>query len=113
MSHIVRIQTQVRDAVAVAAACSRLGLGPPESGTFQLFSGQATGLAVRLQGWRYPVVCRLATSELSYDNFDGVWGDAQKLDEFLQAYAVEKAKLEARAQGYTAIEQKLEDGSIK
>ena len=35
------------------------------------------------------------------------------LDLFLQAYAVEMAKLEARKQGYSAYEQPLSDGSIK
>jgi hypothetical protein len=35
------------------------------------------------------------------------------LDEFMQGYAVERAKLEARKQGYTASEQLLADGSIK
>ena len=35
------------------------------------------------------------------------------LDRFLQLYAVEKAKLEARAKGYPVTEQALEDGGIK
>ncbi len=50
---------------------------------------------------------------LCYDNYNGRWGDQQHLDFFLQIYAVEKAKLEARKQGYSAIEQPLADGSIK
>jgi hypothetical protein len=113
VSHVVRIETQVRDAVAVAAACSRLGLGPPEPGTFELFSGQATGLAVRLPRWRYPVVCQLPTGELAFDNFAGAWGDRSELDRFLQRYAVEKTLLEARRQGHVAIEQPLADGAVK
>src|SRR5437763_1598727 len=35
------------------------------------------------------------------------------LDRFLQMYAVEKAKLEARKKGFTVNEQALQDGSIK
>jgi hypothetical protein len=35
------------------------------------------------------------------------------LDAFLQAYAVEKAKLEARKQGHSVSEQQLADGSIR
>jgi hypothetical protein len=35
------------------------------------------------------------------------------LDRFLQAYAAEKTKLEARKQGYTVTEQQLADGSLK
>ena len=41
------------------------------------------------------------------------WGAQQELDRFLQAYAVEKAKLEARKRGHVVTEQSLSDGSIK
>jgi len=41
------------------------------------------------------------------------WGDQVQLDRFLQAYAVEKAALEARKLGHTVSEQLLADGSIK
>ncbi len=113
MSHIVRIQTQVRDPAAIAAACTRLGLAPPEPGTFTLFTSPAEGLAVRLPGWTYPVVCQAEQGELAYDHYGGAWGDPAELDRFLQAYAVEKARIEARKQGYRVSEQPLADGSIK
>jgi hypothetical protein len=113
MSHIVTIQTQVRDAAAVSAACQRLGLPPPAERTVRLFSGSACGLAVELPDWNYPVVCELASGSLKFDNFGGNWGNPQELDRFLQAYACEKAKLEARKQGHSVTEQPLADGSIK
>lgn len=113
MSHIVRIETQVRDPVAVTAACSRLKLPPPEQGTFQLFAAEATGLAVRLPAWHYPVVCQTASGQLAYDNFGGAWGDPAELNKFLQAHAIEKARLEARKAGHSVTEQTLVDGSVK
>jgi len=113
MSHIVTIQTQVRDPVAVAAACQRLGLPQPVQGRFRLFSGEVAGLGVELPGWRYPVVCQTETGEVKFDNFEGRWGEQRQLDAFLQGYAVEKAKLEARRRGHSVIEQPLADGSIK
>ncbi len=113
MSHIVQIQTEVRDPAAVHAACRRLDLPEPVFGTTQLFSGEATGLAVQLPAWGYPVVCDTATGKLHYDNYDGDWGDPQQLDRFIQAYAVEKAKIEARKRGHSVTEQSLADGSIK
>ena len=58
MSHIVSIKTEVRDPLAVAAACRRLGLPEPVHGTAKLFEGEATGLLVRLPGWLYPVRLR-------------------------------------------------------
>ena len=113
MSHIVQIQTQVRDAAAVQAACRRLGLPAPEQGTVKLFSGEATGLAVQLPDWKYPVVCDTASGQLQYDDFEGRWGDQRELDRFMQAYAVERAKQEARRHGHSTTEQTLADGSIK
>jgi hypothetical protein len=113
MSHIVSIQTQVRDPIAVAAACERLQLPPPSVRTVQLFSSEATGLVVELPGWRYPVVCHTDTGTLEYDNFSGRWGDEAHLQKFLQRYATEKVKCEARRAGYSAVEQLLSDGSIR
>jgi hypothetical protein len=113
LSHIVSIETEVRDAAAVQAACRRLGLEQPVQGTIQLYSAEATGLSVQLPGWNYPVVCDLASGQLQFDNFRGYWGEPKELDRFLQAYAVEKAKIEARRKGHSVTEQALADGSIK
>ena len=50
---------------------------------------------------------------MRYDNFSGHWGDQTQLDRFMQLYAVEKAKLEARKKGYQVNEQSLQDGAIR
>jgi hypothetical protein len=113
MSHVVTVQTKVRDPAAVAAACQHLGLAAPAQGTARLYSGEATGLLVQLPGWQYPVVLDTATGEVRYDNFGGRWGEQAQLDRFLQLYAVERAKLEARKKGYQVSEQALQDGSIR
>jgi hypothetical protein len=113
VSHIVTIATELRDDAAVSAACRRLELPPPLSGTAQLFSGQATGLIIRLPGWTYPVVIDTASGQVQYDNYNGIWGDQAQLDHFLQSYAVEKARIEARKKGHQVTEQSLADGSIR
>ncbi|MCE9552039.1 MAG: DUF1257 domain-containing protein [Planctomycetes bacterium] len=113
MSHIVSIKTEVRDPAAIAAACHRLNLPEPVSGKTTLFSGDVTGIAVNLPDWMYPAVCDTATGQLHYDNFSGRWGDQKELDRFLQMYAVEKARIEARRSGNTVTETQLADGSIK
>jgi len=46
-------------------------------------------------------------------DFNGHWGSQEHLDHFIQAYAVEKARIEARKRGHTITEHKLADGSIK
>ena len=113
MSHVVTIKTAVKDAAAVRAACQRLGLPQPVQGTHRLFTSSATGLGVQLPRWRYPLVIHTDTGQLEFDNFKGHWGDSAKLDQFLQAYAVERAKAEARRRGHQVTEAKLSDGSIK
>ena len=113
MSHIVTVKTQIRDPVALAAACSRLGLKPPVHGTAQLYSASATGHIVQLPGWTYPAVINTDTHEAHVDTYNGAWGDPKELDKLLQAYACEKAKLEARKAGHSVTEQTLADGSIK
>ena len=113
MSHIVSVATEVRDIAAIRSACRRLSINQPEEGTFTLFSGKATGIAVRLPDWTYPVVCDVATGSLKYDNFEGRWGNQQELDRFMQAYAVGKARLESNKRGHTLTEATLTDGSIK
>jgi len=112
MSHLVVIETRVHDAAALTSACHRLGLAEPVHGNIQFFSGDATGLSVKLPGWRYPIVVDTAEGSIKYDNFEGRWGDPAELGRLLQMYAVEKAKLEARKKGYCVTEQARQDGSI-
>jgi hypothetical protein len=113
MSHVVKIQTRLHDPAALAAACRRLGLADPVVGTAELFGGRAAGHVVRLPGWTYPVVVDALTAVVSFDHFEGRWGDPKKLDRLLQAYAVEKCRAEARKKGYAVTEQQLADGSVK
>ena len=113
MSHIVEIETEIRDPVAIQAACQRLNLPEPVFGEVKLFSTSASGWAVQLPDWRYPVVCDVNTAKIAYDNYEGRWGDPQQLHRFQQSYAVEKAKIEARKKGHSVFEQPLTDGSIK
>ncbi len=113
MSHIVTIRTEVRDPAAIAAACRRLGYAEPVHGKTRLFTAEATGYAVQLPGWRYPIVCDTSAGTIAMDNYNGAWGERRLLEQFLQAYAVEKAKLEARKNGHAVTEQSLADGSIR
>ena len=113
MSHIVTIQCKIHDHAAVAAACRRLNLAAPVQGKAKLYGGEVAGLLVHLPGWTYPAVIDTTTGSIRYDNFNGSWGEEAQLDKFLQIYAVERAKLEARKKGFQVSEQALQDGSIK
>lgn len=113
MSHLVTIKTEIRDPLAIRAACQRLGLPAPIHGTTRLFDGATpTGWQVKLPGWNYPLVCQ-ENGTLACDTFRGHWGDEKHLDAFKQAYAVEKAIAEASRQGYRFSETKLQDGTVR
>ena len=56
MSHVVEIQTEVRDPVAIRAGCERLRLPEPEFGEVKLFSSTVTGWAVQLSEWRLSLI---------------------------------------------------------
>jgi hypothetical protein len=109
----VTVKSEVRDAAAVRAACQRLALPQPVQGKTQLFSGEVEGLAVQLPDWIYPIACDIASGQVKYDNFQGRWGADVELNKFLQAYAVEKCRIEARKRGNICTEQTLADGSVK
>lgn len=113
MSHIVEIKTEVRDETAISAACNRLKLEAPTQGTVKLFSDSASGVIVKLPGWRYPAVFDTQSGQARFDNYEGRWGEQGQLDRFLQGYAIEKTKIEARKKGHTVTEQSQADGSIK
>ena len=113
MSHIVSVQTQIRDAAAVVTACATLSWRPPQFGNHRLFVTSVDGLAVYAPDWRFPIVCDLPSGRLHYDNYGGLWGNESELDRFRQRYACEKATQEARRLGRSVIEQSLSDGTIK
>jgi hypothetical protein len=113
MSHLVQIRTRIRDLVALAAACRRLGLANPVYGTIMLLSSQTTGWRVQLPGWRSPVVIDVTTGQITYDHHEGSCGDARELSRFVQAYTCEKAKIEACRRGRSVIEQRLPYGPVK
>ena len=113
MSHIVTIKAQIRDPAALAAACRRLGLQEPTHGTARLYGGEATGLIVHLPGWRYPAVVDTQAGQIRYDIYNGAWGRRRELDRLLQAYAIEKARLEANKAGHSVTEHPLANGAIR
>jgi hypothetical protein len=68
---------------------------------------------VKLPGWLNSAVVSTETGQVRIDNYEGSWEDQKYLDAFLQAYAIEKTKIEARKKGHSVYEQALPDGSVK
>ncbi|QDT16645.1 DUF1257 domain-containing protein [Alienimonas californiensis] len=113
MSHVVTIETKLRDPAALSAACERLGLPEPRTETVKFFDGaEQSGLAVRPPGFVYPVLIG-EEGAVRCDTDEGRWGDNAFLGRLKQAYALEAAKLQAKARGHRISETSLPDGGVR
>jgi len=116
MSHISKIELEVRDLGVLAQACARLGLElQRDRTTFKWYGQQGTcDHRIRVPGTDYQVGVRARDGryELVCDFFDRSLAKALGPNGGLlkQAYAVEKTRLEARRKGYSVLEQPTETG---
>lgn len=114
MSHTAEIKSSLTDANAILAACKELGLAEPKTETVRLYDGtEATGIAVRLPGWKYPVVIDTKAGKLHYDNYGGSWGQQSELNKLTQHYGVAKATMIARKKGYAVSRTTMSNGTIR
>ncbi len=137
MSHVVSCDIELNDLEAIKAAVTRLGGTWKEGQKTYAWYGRSVGdyplpagvtvdqlgkcnHAFGFKGASYEVgVTRLANGK--YTLMWDFWGSGglmehmgnEKAHKFIQAYGVEKAKIEARRKGYSAQETTLKDGSIK
>ncbi len=88
MSHNLTVkELAMADIEILQKACDELGLKLSEHGNHKMYGGQsATGRAIRLPGWDYPVVVN-EDGDVVYDNYGGSWGDEKELEKLLHSYA--------------------------
>ena len=116
MSHISKIELEVKDLGVLGQACSRLGLSLiRDQKTYKWYGrDSACHHAIRIPGATYEigVIQKDGRYELQCDFYDaGIEKAIGRQGGLLkQAYAVEKTKLEARRKGYTVLEKKTETG---
>ena len=116
MSHISKIELEVRDLGILSQACRRLGLTLIRGQqTFKWYGEESQcDHAIRVPGANYEIGVANTNGlyELNCDFYDhnlgkviGKGGGLLK-----QAYAVEKTKVEARRKGYSIVERQTEAG---
>ena len=118
MSHISKIELEVKDLGILGQACEALGLQLIKNRkTFRWYGKEAEcDHAIQVPGADYEigVIRKKHSYELSCDfydrNLEKVIGSKGGL--LKQAYAVSKTRVEARRKGYSIIEQKT-DNSIR
>ena len=116
MSHISKIELEVKDLAVLGQACTRLGLSLIKGqNTFKWYGQEAPcDHCIRVPGASYEigVVIKGGSYELNCDfydkNLEKVIG--QKGGLLKQAYAAEKTRIEARKKGYSVIERQTETG---
>jgi hypothetical protein len=117
MSHISKIELEVKDLGALARACIRLGLKLVKGQKTFKWYGQEDGKcdhAIKVPGATYEIgVIKTGNAlELQCDYFENAIGQAigQTGGLLKQAYAVERTKSEARRKGYIVIEKTTDSG---
>ncbi len=117
MSHISKIELEVKDLGTLKQACIRLGLNIIEGKkTFKWYGEEDSPCdhAIRIPGASYEIgVIRSGNFyELKCDYWDSVIGKTIGKNGGLlkQAYAIERTKTEARRKGYSIIEKKTDSG---
>ena len=117
MSHISKIELEVKDLGTLKQACTRLGLNLHEGQKTFKWYGQEDGRcdhAIRIPGATYEigVIKTGDLYELECDYFDSAIGKAigQSGGLLKQAYAIERTKTEARRKGYSIIEKTIDSG---
>ncbi len=117
MSHVSKIELEVKDLPTLKQACQRLGLNiVQDQKTFKWY-GQEEGRcdhAIRVPGANYEIGVVKAGNgfELRCDYWDSAIGKAIGKNGGLlkQAYAIERTKTEARRKGYSVIEKQTDSG---
>lgn len=116
MSHLSKIEIEVTDLNALAIGCKRLGLELNRGKQKFLWYGEPADCshAIKVPGARYEIglIRKERGHELMCDYYDSAIGQAigKNGGKLKQAYAVEKAKLEARRKGYSVVETENEKG---
>ncbi len=117
MSHISKIELEVRDLSTLSQACFRLGLELiKDQKTFKWWGSEdgQCNHTIKVPGARYEIgVVKVDDRfELQCDYFDQNIGEVIGENGGLlkQAYAVEKTRVEAKRKGYMVIEKRTDSG---
>lgn len=116
MSHTMNMDTEIRDLNALDIALKRLGYEDIDltvQDNVKVYGSSYTGVPVQLKGWNYPIVIDSENGRVTYDNYNGSWGNIERLQELKAHYGIEKAKIECRKAGHSFHESVTDDGLLQ
>ena len=112
MSHIVTVETMLKNPASISKACKRLKWKCVEKGVGVFYNGSSeSGCVVNPTDWKYPIVIK-KDGVVDVDTYNGSLGDINDLSRLKQYYALEETKTTLSTQGLYGYEEEHEDGSI-
>ena len=99
MSHTVTVKIEMKNREAISMAAKATEATILHHGSHHLYGNSVTGLGVKLKGWNYPVVIK-DNGEISYDNYNGAWGNINELEKFKEMYTLSVAHIKAQELGW-------------
>jgi len=111
MSHTVRLELKVKDKDLFKSVALKKGYRVKENARVKFFSTSHKGMAVYLPGWKYPVVIT-EDGTITYDNYDGNWGDKKFLDDLMQSYSRELVIKKALERGYFLLQEEQNEEEL-
>ena len=109
MSHIVTVETMLKNTASISKACARLKWKCVEKGVGVFYNGNSvSGCVVNPTNWKYPIVIK-ESGEILSDTYNGNWGKDSDLNRLKQYYALEEAQATLGAQGLFGYETMNEE----
>ena len=99
MSHTTKIKVEFRDPDSLGAAVLALGGKVLGQGSHHLFGGNVQGFGFQMPSWHYPCILG-ADGSLSFDTYNGAWGNEADLALLKGEYSLQVAEKAANAQGW-------------
>lgn len=113
MSHAATIKTQFLHEEHIRRAAEICGAKyDPEVIRRQVSNKSAVGRAVTLNGWYLPIVIA-ENGEVTYDDYNGHWGDMKKFEQFKQAYEVSVSMATLGLDNMTVTQRTLPNGDVE
>lgn len=108
MSHIVTIETEMKNFDTIKEVCKILGLKYEQSKDIKVYNTIKSGIGIYLKGWKYPIVVN-ELGKVDYDNYSGSWGDIEEYNKFINEYSLEETLKRIKKKNLKYTIQRLND----
>lgn len=112
MSHIVTIQTELKNKESIQEVCKALNVQYLGQKTTKYYNTTKSGIAVQFRNWKYPVTIQ-ENGSVYFDNYQGSWGNKKDLDAFINEYSLVETVGKLKKKNLRYEVQRLKNNEIK